>query len=114
MLDHHQARAVMAAALARYPFLADPWRVAEGFRNIADPRRVLIHLLIGVESDVLLDTLQALRVEGVLGLPMHDGIIVPASAEARACELLREAGEAVAGVGLELKVDRPTLRTATS
>ena len=64
-------------------------------------------MLMGVESDVILDTLQALRAEGVLGLPMHDGIIVPASAEARACELLRQAGEAVAGVELRLKVDRP-------
>ena len=28
-LHNHPARAVMAAALARYPFLAEPWRVAE-------------------------------------------------------------------------------------
>jgi hypothetical protein len=38
---------------------------------------------------------------------MHTGIIVPASADARAYELLREA-EALAGVGLRLKADRPT------
>ena len=96
----------MAAALARYPFLAEAWRIAEGFRNLAKPHRVLIHALMGVESDVILDTLQALRAEGVLGLPMHDGIIVPASAEARACELLRQAAEREAGVELRLKVDR--------
>jgi hypothetical protein len=37
---------------------------------------------------------------------MHDGIIIPASAEQRACELLREAGEVEAAVELRLKVDR--------
>jgi hypothetical protein len=103
----------MKAALARYPFLADAWRVAEDFLHRvaeslhhAHPRRVLIHMLMGVESDVILDALQALRAEGVLGLPMHDGIIVPVSAEARACELLRLAAEREVGVELRLKVDR--------
>jgi len=37
---------------------------------------------------------------------MHDGLIVPASAKARACELLREAAEREVGVELRLKVDR--------
>jgi hypothetical protein len=37
---------------------------------------------------------------------MHDGLIVPASAKARACELLRAAGERVAGAAFGLKVDR--------
>jgi len=106
-LEEHPAPAVMAAVQARYPFLAEPWRAAEAFRHIADPRRVLIHRLMGVESDVILETVQALRAEGVLGLPMHDGLIVPASAEAMTCDLLRAAGERVAGVGLRLTVDRP-------
>jgi hypothetical protein len=97
-LDRHPATQVMAAVIARFPFLAEPWRAAEGFRHVAEPRRVLIHMLMGVESDVILDTLQALRAEGVLGLPIHDGILVPASAEAKACELLLAAGERVAGV----------------
>jgi hypothetical protein len=57
-------------------------------------------MLMGIESDVAMDTLQALRADGVLGLPMHGGIIVPASAEARACELLRIAGRSLAGVAL--------------
>ena len=71
---------------------------------MAEPRRVLIHMLTGVESGI---TLEALRAEGVLGLPMHDGLIVPASAEALACDPLRAAGERVAGGGLRLKVNGP-------
>ena len=56
---------------------------------------------------MILDAVQALRrAEDVLGLPMHDGIIVPESAGARACELLRQAAEREVGVGLQLKVDR--------
>jgi hypothetical protein len=106
-LHKHPAPAVKAAALARYPFLADPSSVAEEFRLIAEPRRALIHALMGVEADVILAALQALRAESILGLPMHDGIIVPASAEARACELLRQAAEREVGVELGLKVDRP-------
>jgi len=38
---------------------------------------------------------------------MHDSIIVPASAEARACGLLRTVGERVAGIELRLKANRP-------
>ena len=60
-----------------------------------------------MESDIILDALEALRAEGVLGLPMHDGLIVPASAEERACDVLRAAGQRAAGVALGLKVDRP-------
>ena len=63
-------------------------------------------MLMGTESDIILDALQALRAEGVLGLPTHDGLVVPASVEARACELLRAAGGRVAEVELRLKVDR--------
>ena len=81
---------VMAAVLSRYPFLAEAHRLAEAFRHIADPRRVLVHMLTGIESEVVFDTMRALRADGVLALPMHDGIIVPVSAEARACEWLPE------------------------
>jgi hypothetical protein len=105
-LRDHPAPSVMAAALARYRFLAEPALVAEEFRHIADPRKVLIHLLMGVESEILLDAIEALRAERVLGLPMHDGLIVPASTEALACELIRAAGKRVAGAELRLKVDR--------
>ena len=63
---------------------------------------------MGLESDIVLQAIEALRAEAVLALPMHDGLIVPASAEARACELLRAAGERVAGVELRLKVEGPT------
>jgi hypothetical protein len=66
-LRDHPAPIVMAAVLARYPFLAEPWRAAEGFRHVADPKRVLIHLLMGIESDVILAMLEALRAGGVLG-----------------------------------------------
>ena len=50
--------------------------------------------------------MEALRAEAILSLPMRDGLIVPASAEERACGLIREAGERVAGIALQLKVDR--------
>ncbi len=83
-----------------------PALAAEEFRHIADPKRVLIHVLMGVESDIIRDALEKLRAGGVLGLPMHDGLIVPASAEERACDLLRAVGERVAGTELRLKVDR--------
>ena len=60
---------------------------------------------MGVEAEIV-DVLARLRAEAVLGLPMHDGVLVPASAEGLAYRLLRAAGERVAGVELRLKVDR--------
>jgi hypothetical protein len=86
--------------------LAEPWRLAQGLSHLAPPHRAVIHMLMGVESDVVMDALVTLQARGILGLPMHDGLIVPASAEAVACGLLVEAGERVAGLTLRLDVDR--------
>lgn len=107
-LREHPAPAVMAALAGSYPFLAEPWRFAERFRGAGDPRRRRIHALMGIEAGIVVDTLVALQAQGVPALPMHDGLIVPASAEAEACRLLRETGERVAGVALRLEVDRPS------
>ena len=56
---------VRAAALARFPFLAEPGHMA-ATRRVGDPRRVLIHMLMGVEAEAIFDARQALRAEGVL------------------------------------------------
>jgi hypothetical protein len=104
----HDARAVGALVMARYPFLANPWVVVERRVIHGEPRRILHHMLTGIEAAVLTMTIAGLRERGILGLPMHDGLIVPASAEEIACRLLREAGEQIAGVTLRLDVDGKT------
>ncbi len=100
---------VASAVIARYPWMAEPAVVAQEFAHIAPPHRVLPHLLMGIEAEVMMATVQALRAKMILALPMHDGLIMPASAEEIACRLLREAGERIAVVTLRLKVDRPSL-----
>jgi hypothetical protein len=69
---------------------------------------------MGVESEVMLEAVEQLRAQGTLALPVYDGLIVPASAETRACELLRVAGERVAGAELRLKVDLASPNTLTT
>jgi hypothetical protein len=98
--------AVTAAVVACYPMLAEPWRLAVGFSHLAPPQRAVIHLLMGIEGDVVMDALVALQAQRILCLPMHDGLIVPASAETMACGLLVDAGERIAGLVLRLDVDR--------
>ncbi|MDO9713452.1 hypothetical protein [Paracraurococcus lichenis] len=100
------AKVVKAAAIARYPFLATVAEVAAEFSHIALANRVLPHLLMGIEAEVIMEVVQALRFKTVLALPMHDGLIVPASIEVEARRLLIEAGERIAGVTLRLDVDR--------
>jgi hypothetical protein len=106
--------AVMAAVLGRYPWLAEPWRVASEFAHVADPKRVLPHLLMGVEAEIMLAVAQELRRQGILGLPIHDGILVPASAEAVAYKLIQDIGMREIGVTLRLDVKRPPLVPANS
>lgn len=102
----HNARAVMAAVLARYPFMAAPTVVAGGYANLGRLERVLPHLLMGIEARIMADVLAGSRANGILGLPLHDGIIVPASAEVMTCGLIREAGVRYAAVEFQLKVER--------
>jgi formate-dependent phosphoribosylglycinamide formyltransferase (GAR transformylase) len=79
---------------------------AAGFARLGDPRRVLSNLPMGLESDIVLQAIEALRAEAVLALPMHDGLIVPASAVERTCSMLRRAGRETGRAELRLKVDQ--------
>ncbi|MDN3564996.1 hypothetical protein ACFQY5_03640 [Paeniroseomonas aquatica] len=101
--------AVMAAVLRRYPWLGEPWRVAVEFTHVADPKRVLPHMLMGIESDIMLTVVQGLQNKRTLGLPLHDGILVPASAEKLTCDLLRVAAEREASVTAKLTVSRANI-----
>ena len=67
---------------------------------------------MGLESDIVLQTIEALRAEAVLALPTHDGLVVPASTADRTCALFGRAGREVGGVALRLKVDRHSVRDA--
>lgn len=107
-------RAVMAAVLGRYPWLAEPWRLALEFAHLARPQRVLPHMLMGIEAEIMLAVVQDLRRQSILGLPIHDGIIVPASAEAAACKLIQDIGMREVGVTFRLDVRRPPLVPANT
>ncbi|MBL6456963.1 hypothetical protein JMJ55_16620 [Belnapia sp. T6] len=100
---------VMGAVLGRYPWLAEPWRLATEFAAVAQPKRVLTHLLMGIEADIMLAVVQALNRQGILGLPIHDGILVPASAAGLACDLIRAISRQEIGLALRLTIDRPLL-----
>jgi hypothetical protein len=106
----HDPGALRKLVMARYPFLAEPWRAALCKGSVGEPKRILHHMLTGIEAAILTATMAGLRDQGILGLPMHDGLIVPASAELLTCDLIRAAGMRIASVALRLKVDsdKPT------
>jgi hypothetical protein len=106
---------VMAAVLKQYPWLAEPWRLASEFEAVANPKRVLPHMLMGIESDIMLAVVQALNAQGILGMPIHDGILVPAPAADLACDLILSISRRESGIELKVKtypilVHRPQLQ----
>jgi hypothetical protein len=105
-LRNHDAKAVGAAVMARYQFLKEPWKIAERKANLGDSKRLVHHTLTGIEGAILTAAMAVLRVKGILALPMHDGLIVAASAEGLACDALKEAGRRIGKAELRLTVDR--------
>lgn len=89
-LADHDPRRVGEIICDRYPFLRRPAEAVEGpagldrLRHIGPPARLLTHRLMGIEAQALTGAMGYLRSDGVLALPMHDGLIVPASAAAHA------------------------------
>lgn len=101
------ARDVGAAVLARYPFLSDPARVVAKMAHLGPPRRLLAHRLMGLEAAAITAALDTLAAAGVLGLSMHDGLIVPAgAAEVARCALV-DGFTAVVGAAPVVKVAGP-------
>lgn len=85
------ARAVGAAVRARYPFLAEPRRAMRDASNGDEAKHLLTHRLSAIEAHIITATMERLRTESVLSLPMHDGLLVPRLAAGVAEAMLREA-----------------------
>jgi hypothetical protein len=92
------ARQIGAAVIARFPFLAEPWRAVANFAALGAPRAILTHRLMGIEAEALTMAMGTLREAGILALPVHDALIVPASAVVEAEMALTEAYQAKAGI----------------
>jgi hypothetical protein len=94
------------AILAKHPVLREP---VLQLPTEADPslgHRLLPHRLMFVEARIISRVMQELREEGILSLPMHDGLIVPRSAVPFARNALLRVGRRIGKVGLRLKVSR--------
>ena len=108
--DYPPFAQVAAAVVARYPWLADVGnRVAEAagldvLRNIASPKRLLVHRLMRLEADAIGLAIARLRSEDVLALPIHDSLIVPRGAGHMAVALVGLSFEAVEGIRPRTKV----------
>lgn len=109
------AKAVGAAMLGRFPFLADPAAlvperlasaVPVGFAKRARRGAVLTFYLMGLEAEAMTRAVHTLRNAGVLALPIHDSLIVPATAEGIAMVAMRAAFLEVAAVEVRLTVAR--------
>jgi hypothetical protein len=62
--------------------------------------------LANTESNILVAVLLRLLDEGIVALPLHDCLLVPASAKPTALAAMREESERIAGVALPVK-DKP-------
>ncbi len=88
---------VREAICARYPFLAEPWRAVASLSDLAEPKRLLLSKLNGMEARIITDAVEAVWTAGEaqgrrwLALPMHDGLVVPESAVAATVEAFRAA-----------------------
>ncbi|MCI0752748.1 hypothetical protein [Teichococcus vastitatis] len=101
------AKKVGAAVLARYPFLAAPDNVICSNDSLQERRKLLPLRLMAIEASIMTQAMLDLAAQGVLALPMHDGLIVPASAKQAAQAAILAAGQRFAHSKLKLKVDAP-------
>jgi hypothetical protein len=92
------AKQTAAAVLARYPFLAEPWRAVADLSDAGPPQALLIHRLQGLEAAAMTAAMWQLRSDNVLALPVHDALLVPASAVTLAAHALQDAFRSVVGV----------------
>lgn len=76
------------AILAHHPALADAFGRGLGYR------------LMYRESEVLLAVLEDLRVRGIVGLGLHDGLLVPASWAEEARQVMEDVAEELTGYRL--------------
>lgn len=76
------ARDIAAAVIGRFPFMAEPSHVVESLASIGPPRSLLTHRLMAIEAQALTTAMGELREAGILALPVHDAMLVPASVSA--------------------------------
>lgn len=76
------------AILAHHPALTDAFGRGLGYR------------LMNRESEVLLAVLEDLRVRGIVGLGLHDGLLVPASRAEEAKQVMEDVAKALTGYRL--------------
>lgn len=91
--------------MGRYPFLGCLPQAMAGRSWAPANGRLLSHRLMFIEASIIARAMEQLRSAGVLALPMHDGLVVPASAQDAAKAAITAAGLEIAGVELRLKVD---------
>jgi hypothetical protein len=96
---------VGASVLVRYPFLGHPPQAVAGRPWAPAEDRLLSHRLMFIEASIITQAMEKLAENGILALPMHDGLIVPTSAQNAVMATLMASGQLVAGVELRLKVD---------
>jgi hypothetical protein len=96
---------VGASVLGRYPFLGHPPQAVAGRPWAPAEDRLLSHRLMFIEASIITQAMEKLAENGILALPMHDGLIVPAPAQNAATAALIASGQLIAGAELRLKVD---------
>jgi hypothetical protein len=112
--NEFDAKAIGSVVMSRYPLLKD----TAGALGVADcglrvgkgkdefPRvKVLANRLMNIEADVTTLAMRKLRHQGILSLPMHDGLIVPGSSADACKEAMLTAAREKLGIELRLSMN---------
>jgi len=102
---------VGAAVMERFPFMAAPAESVAGPARLAElsdigrPSRLLAGRIMGIEADALSVAMDYLRCRGVLALPIHDSLVVPADRIAVTEDTLKRAFHGRARAKVRTKIE---------
>jgi hypothetical protein len=101
VVQRYRIKEVGTAMIQRFPVLAQPDLVVpeDLVAEVGQPAyRLVTHYLAAREADAMTQAMRSLRQQGILALPVHDLLIVPASAEAEAQRAITNGYVAVCGL----------------
>lgn len=111
-VTQYDATKIGAAICHRYPFLRAPAKAvarAAGLNSLAHlgpPEVLLTHRLQAIEAEAITRAMRQVRDRfGLLSLPVHDSLIVPASIAEKIGPIMADAFEDVAGARVKVDVD---------
>jgi len=111
----HDAKMIGECVCRVYPWLREPAKAVAGVAGLIGlgghgaPQLLLVHRLQAIEAEALTVAMRELRrLRGILTLPVHDSLVVPASPPNVIEDVMISAFEKVAGVRVAVEISGTT------